>query len=120
RAIAQLNDPIFLGVVWRSLAWSALCFLALLALAVWSVEQLLNLHGWLGWVAGLLSGAGAALLAFWLFLPVAAMIGTLFMERIALAVEGRFYPWLPPPRGAPMSAQVWDGISVGAGILLLN
>jgi CysZ protein len=120
RALSQLNDPVFLGVVWRSLAWSALCFIALVAIAVWSVNHLLALHGWWAWAAGLLSGIGAALLAFWLFLPVAAVIGTLFMERIAVAVERRYYPFLPPPRGAPLTVQIWDGLAVGARILLLN
>jgi CysZ protein len=120
RAVAQLNDPVFQGVVWRSLAWSAVCFFGLLGIAVWSVNHLLALHGWWAWAAGLLSGIGAALLAFWLFLPIAAVIGTLFMERIAAAVERRFYPSLAPARGAPLSEQVWDGLAVGARILLLN
>ncbi|MBV8574820.1 MAG: EI24 domain-containing protein [Acetobacteraceae bacterium] len=120
RALSQLNDPVFLGVVWRSLAWSALCFIVLVAVAVWSVNHLLALHGWWAWAAGLLSGIGAALLAFWLFLPVAAVIGTLFMERIAIAVERRYYPFLPPPRGAPLAVQIWDGLAVGVRILLLN
>jgi CysZ protein len=120
RALSQLNDPVFQRVVWRSLAWSAACFVALIGIAVWLVNHLLALHGWWAWAAGLLGGIGAALLAFWLFLPVAAVIGTLFMERIAAAVERRFYPTMPPPHGAPFAVQVWDGLAVGARILLFN
>jgi uncharacterized protein involved in cysteine biosynthesis len=67
-----------------------------------------------------LSGLGAALLAFWLFLPIAAVIGTLYLERIARAVERRFYPGLAPAQGAPAAVQAWDGLAVGARILLLN
>jgi CysZ protein len=120
RSIAQLDDPIFVGVLWRSLAWAAVAFIGLLGVAVIIMRELLAFHGWWGWAAYLLSSVGVALLAFWLFLPVAAAIGTLFMERIAAAVERRFYPLLPQPRGAPLASQVWDGIAVGARILMLN
>ena len=65
-------------------------------------------------------GIGASLLALWLFLPVAAIIGTLYIDRIAAAVERRHYPSLPPARGAPIASQVWDAISIAARILLLN
>ncbi len=120
RALAQLDDPVFLGVLWRSLAWSAASFTALLLLAIWSVRHVIDLHGIWSWLAYLLGTVGAGLLAFWLFLPVAVVIGTLYLERIATAVERRFYPALAPPRGAPIGIQVWDGLAVGLRILLLN
>lgn len=120
RSIAQLDDPVFVGVLWRSLAWAAAVFIVLLGAAVVIIRELLAFRGWWGWTAYLLSSVGVALLAFWLFLPVAAAIGTLFMERIAAAVERRFYPLLPKPRGASFASQVWDGIAVGARILVLN
>ncbi len=120
RALAQLGDPVFLGVVWRSLLWSAVCFAALLAASTWGVHDLLAGHGTWAWLADLAGGLGAALLAVFLFLPVAAVIGTLYMERIAQAVERRFYPALPAAAGAPVAVQVWDGLAVGARILLLN
>jgi CysZ protein len=120
RALAQLDDRIFVGVVARSVAWSAACFVLLHLATVGAVHHLLNLHGWIGWAADLLGGIGASLLALWLFLPVAAAIGTLYIDRIARAVERRYYPFLPPPRGASTAAQIWDAISVGARILLLS
>lgn len=120
RALGQLDDPILLGVLWRSLLWSAVCFVALHVAAIEAVHHLLHLHGWIGWVADVLGSVGASLLALWLFLPVAAMIGTLYIERIARAVERRHYPTLPPARGAPLASQLWDAASVGWRILLLN
>ncbi|MBV8522682.1 MAG: EI24 domain-containing protein [Acetobacteraceae bacterium] len=118
RAVQQLDDPVFQGVLWRSIACAALCFALLVAGAVWAVHHWLS--GWHVWAADLLTGIGSALLAFWLFLPVAAAIGGLFMERIAQAVEWRWYPDLPPPRGERLSLQIWDGIAVGLRILLFN
>jgi CysZ protein len=120
RALGQLDDRVFLGVLVRSVAWSAACFILLYVATIWVMHRLLDLHGWLGWAADLLGGIGAALLALWLFLPVAAAIGTFYIDRIAGAVERRHYPSLPPPRGASIGAQLWDALSVGARILLLS
>ncbi len=120
RALGQLDDPVFLGVLLRSLLWAAACFIALHAAAIWAVHHLLDLQGWLGWAADIAGSVGASLLALWLFLPVAVIIGTLYIDRIARAVERRHYPTLPPARGAPITAQLWDAISIAARILLLN
>lgn len=120
RALGQLDDPVFLGVLLRSLLWAAACFIALHAAAIWAVHHLLDLQGWLGSAADIAGSVGASLLALWLFLPVAVIIGTLYIDRIARAVERRHYPTLPPARGAPITAQLWDAISIAARILLLN
>ncbi len=120
RAIAQLQDPVFLGVVWRSLLLSAAVFLALLAGSIWAVDRVVAQPGWLGWLAQAAGGIGAALLALWLFVPVALLISTLYMDRIAAAVDRRFYPELPVPLGAPIVAQAWDGVALGAQVLALQ
>jgi uncharacterized protein involved in cysteine biosynthesis len=120
RAISQLDDPAFRGVLFRSIAWSVACFAALHIGAVWAVHQVLGQHGVLAWTADILGSIGASLLAFWLFLPVAAAIGTMYLNRISLAVELRFYPSLPPPAGASLTEQAWDGVVVGIKVLALN
>ncbi|MFL5280809.1 MAG: EI24 domain-containing protein [Rhodopila sp.] len=120
RALGQLDDPVFLGVVARSVGWSILCFAALHVVTIWTVHWLLDLHGWMAWTADILGSIGASLLAFWLFLPVAAAIGTFYFDRIAYAVERRYYPWLPPPQAAPLTEQIWDGIAVALRVLALN
>ena len=120
RAIAQLDDPVFLGVLVRSLLWSAACFIALHFAVIQAVHHLLDLHGWLGWAADVAGGVGASILALWLFLPVAVIISTFYIDRVAAAVERRYYPSLPPARGAPLAVQLWDGIGIAVRILLLN
>ena len=120
RALNQLDDRVFLGVLARSVAWSAACFIALHFAVIWALHRLLDLHGWLGWAADILGGIGATLLALWLFLPVAAIIGTLYIDRIARAVERRYYPSLPAARGASLADQLGDAISIGLRILLLS
>jgi uncharacterized protein involved in cysteine biosynthesis len=120
RAVAQLDDPVLLGVLVRSLLWSAACFIALHFAVVWAIDHLLHLHGWLSWTADFVGGLGASILALWLFLPIAVIISSLYIDRIAAAVERRHYPSLPPARGAPVAVQLWDGIGIAARILLLN
>ncbi len=120
RAVAQLDDGAFLGVLARCLAWSAACFVALHFAAIWAVERVLHWHGVLGWTAGVLASVGASLLAGWLFLPLAAVIGTMYIDRIAAAVERRYYPMLPPAPGAAFAPLLWEGVTLGARILALN
>lgn len=120
RALGQLDDRVMLGVVARSLAWSIAFFAAMHVGLIYAVHDLLDLHGPLAWLLDLLGTAGTWLLSLWLFIPVAALIGTLYFDRIAAAVERRWYPDLPPPAGAPLSHQAWDGLVLGLRILLLN
>lgn len=117
RALAQMDDPVFLGAVWRSVAWTLAGFVALAALLVWGGHALLAGHGWLGWLAGALGGVGAALLTLYLFLPLASVVASLFADRVARAVERRFYPGLPPAHPAPFAQQAWDGVALGLRVL---
>lgn len=122
-ALAQLDEPVFLGVALRSLAWAALAFAALQFGAFWGLHHVVAVRGWTGWwawAAGLLGGVGAAMLAIWLFLPVAAAIGTFYVDRIAAAVESRYYPWLGAPRGGSAWMQFMDAAAVGIRVLLLS
>ena len=58
RAISQLDDPAFLAVLLRSLAWSVACFIALHVGTDLDLHHLLALHGWLAWVADIFGSAG--------------------------------------------------------------
>ncbi len=122
-ALAQLDDPVFLGVVARSLVWAVLAFGGLLFGAFWGLHHLVAAEGWSGWwawLAGVLGSVGAALLAVWLFLPVAAAIGTFYVDRIAAAVERRHYPGLPIRSGASVWGQLADALAVGLRVLLFS
>jgi CysZ protein len=120
RAMEQLGDPVFVGVLLRSVAWAAVAFVGLAMFSVWGTGILLAGHGVPRWVAGLLGGAGAVGLALLMFLPLAALIATLFIDRIADAVERRHYPGLPPPTPASLAAQSWDGVALGLRVLALQ
>jgi len=120
RAVSQFDDPTLRGVLFRSIAWSIACFATLYAGAVWIIHRVLELHGWFAWGADILGSIATTLVALWLFLPIAAAIGTMYFDRIAASVERRFYPWLSPPSGASFLEQASDGIVVGLRVLALN
>lgn len=118
RAFAQLDEPAFLGVVWRSVGWAVAAFATTAALLAWGANALLAHYAtWLGWLGGSLAGFGTAVLSFYFFLPVATVIAALYADRIASAVEYRFYPFLPPPRAASIADQIWDGLALGLRVL---
>jgi CysZ protein len=120
RALAQLNDRVFLGVVWRSLLLSLVACAGLLAGSVWLVQFWAAQGGWLGWFVGLLGGIAVLLMAIWFYVPVALLIATFYLDRIAGAVERRYYPGMPPPIGAPLAEQGWDGVVLAGQVLVLQ
>lgn len=120
RALAQIDDPVFVGVILRSLAWALAAFVALAAAVAWGAEAAAAGHRTWAWIAGLAGSIGVAVLAVWLFLPLAAVIATLFVDRVADAVERRFYPGLPPAHPASLAAQTWDGCMLGLRVLALQ
>jgi uncharacterized protein involved in cysteine biosynthesis len=120
RSVAQITDPAFLGVLALSLVCSAAVFLLLHLGVLWAVHRALALSGWLAWGVDVLGSVGASLLGLWLFLPLAAGIATLFIERVARAVERRYYPMLPPAPGAPVLAVLADALELIWRILLLS
>lgn len=120
RAIDQMTDPVFLGVVLHSVVWSLLAFVLLAIGVFYDGHALLADHGWLGWLAGVAGAAGTAVASLWLFLPLATVIASLFVERIAAAVEQRWYPGLPPARPASLMAQAQDGLALGARVLAMQ
>jgi CysZ protein len=100
--------------------FSALLFAVILVGTVAAVHHFAAGHGILAWLLDALGSVAAAVLALWLFLPVAATIGTLYFERIARAVERRFYPAMSPAQPAPVMEQLIDGIEVGLRVLGLS
>lgn len=128
KALAQMLDPRFLGVVLRALG---LTFLLLIGLyvATFGVLQMilpesLTLFGWslaLPTFALSVGAVGGLLLASpFLMFPVAALFVGLFLDRISDAVEVRHYPHLPLQDGQPMSAALWDAVKFFGLFLVVN
>jgi CysZ protein len=129
RAFAQLSDPAFFGTVLRSALWSVAGFAVLTllvsiglhaGLALWLASLLPRDADALAWVAAAFGFFGTTALSVWLFVPVSTAIASLFIDRIANAVERRYYPMLPFARPASLATQSGDAISLGLRVLIMQ
>ena len=119
-AFGQIGDPAFrrpliLGVLGAAIALGLLTWGAVAA-AAWAAGG----QGWLAWLAEIGGGIAGLVLAWWLFLAVAAAIAAQLVEPVATAVERRHYPGLPPAKGASIAAQVAYGLGFGLKLLFLQ
>jgi CysZ protein len=129
RALAQLGDPRFRRVLWRSLGLTV----AALAAVTWAVLLLL---GWLlpesvtlPWIGpvGFLDEV-----AFWgalglmlvlsvvLMVPTAAAVVGFFLDEVAAAVEARHYPALPPAVEMGLGEEVSEAARFFGLVVLVN
>jgi len=116
--LRQIGDPGFRRPLLKGLLASLLAFAVLVGLADWGAGALVGGEGWLSTLAGLLGGALVLAGAIWFFVPVLLALTSLFLDDVAEAVERRFYPGLPPARGASLSHQVWSNLALSARLLL--
>jgi len=121
RGFGQLADPGAGRLLLRCVLLAGLTFVLLLV-AVATLLGILDPTG-LGWVdTGLaIAGSAAVLVLAWLLFPVTIAIAlSWFAEDVALAVERRHYPDLPPPSGMGVSESLWAALRFGTVAVLLN
>ena len=120
RALSQLSDPPLFSAVLASVGWAIAALVLLGAAMGWGGASLIG--GWLAgyptladaaaWIGGVAGVFGVAVAALFAFVPLATGIATLFTDRVAIAVERRHLPALPPARPASLAAQAWDGAAL--------
>ncbi|EDM70056.1 hypothetical protein RAZWK3B_07404 [Roseobacter sp. AzwK-3b] len=129
KALAQLSDPRFRKILWRGIGLTLGLLAAITALLVWGVGWLvgdavtLPLLGEVQWVDNVLSWAFLALmivLSVFLMVPVASAFVSMFLDRIAEAVEDRHYPGLPKVQGPPLTDEIVDGLSAMGVLIAAN
>lgn len=120
RSLAQLRDRAFLGAILWAVVWTLGCAILWQAAAFATVRAWLDPADSMGWVPELVAALLALVIAVWLFLPTASAIASLYVDRIAGAVEDRHYPWLPPARPAPFAEQLHDSLALAGRLLALG
>jgi len=128
KALAQMGDRRFLGVLATSLALTIALLIAFAAGAGWIAGFLpatidLPLAGKVSLpVAGLQGlAAGAVLLgSTFLMVPVAAAFVNLFLERIADAVERKYYPEVADTPGTGLLASMLSALKFTAVVIGVN
>jgi CysZ protein len=121
KATGQIPEPAFQRVMWRSLGWSLILFIALLMIGWWVIvsTQMFGI-GWLEWVADVLGWIAVMIAAMLLFPGAVVIVISFMLEDIAEAVEAKHYPDLPAPRDAGISEAVWTALRFAAIALVLN
>jgi CysZ protein len=121
RALYALSMPPLRRIVALSLVLAVLTF-ALLWLVVAGVLYNTAFFEWrpLNWLVDLMGGV-AVLGLSWLFFPaVVTLIMSLFLERVAAAVEALDFPGRSPPRRQPIGETLGAMLRLTGLTLLLN
>lgn len=118
--LRQLTDPAFLAPLAKGLLGAVAVFAGLALLAAWGTSALAGGTGWLATAAATFGGLLTLGLAYWLFIPAMLAISGLFLDPVAGAVERRFYPGLPPARGASLGAQIGFNLKLGLVMAALS
>ncbi|QQP89427.1 EI24 domain-containing protein [Skermanella sp. TT6] len=121
RAVGQLSDPPVRKVVWLSVLGAILGFLTMAGL-VWILlfQTRLTELPWLDTTIDVLGGLGVFALAYLFFPAVVVTISGLLLERVAVSVERRHYPGLPPAEGQSLGAEIWNAVKFLALVVFLN
>lgn len=125
KAIAQLSDSRFMGVVLRALGLTVI-LLGLLGTGVlWLLPDSVSLPwiGEIGWLSSILSGfAIFAILgmSFFLMIPVATLFIGVFLERVVDAVEDKYYPAAGDVTPLTFSDLMWDALKFTGLIVIAN
>jgi len=125
RALSQLVSPEFRAVLWRSIAY-ALVLIVLIAVAVQRLSAWLATvgEGWaegvlggamhtplvvLAWILSVAAGIGILIGSIFLMPAVTALVGSFFVDDVALQVEQRYYPLEPVGTPLPVVRAFLEG-----------
>lgn len=121
QAFGQLTDPRIRTVLIQATGGALLVMLLIGGVASWGLTHMPPTgYAILDWV---LTGAGllSVLIIIWLLFPATVMIvASMFLEKVALAVEARHYPGLPMARDIPLSEDVKGAVLLALKALGLN
>jgi len=121
KAVNQFSDPAIRRVLWVSLGWTLVIFIALFG-AVWFGLRETVLFDW-WFLEDVIDTLGifATLGITWLLFPaVASGIVGLLLERVAKAVEARHYPHLPAAPGLKIGEALWSSAKLVLVMVALN
>ena len=133
KALGQMTDPRFRGVFLTGIALTLGLLIAASAAFVWLVGWLVGdavtipFIGEVTWVDDAATWGAVPLvilLSTFLMIPVASAITSMFLDRVAQAVEDEHYPGLPPATSVPIAEALLDtasflGVLIGANLLAL-
>src|SRR6201999_2046445 len=121
KAFATLFDRDFRALVFWTLVLTAILFVALFIGLEWGLKQLPTLGSiWVNRFLELAAPIIVLLSIFFLGAPAAAMVASLFLDRIAAKVDAHFYPGDPKAPGTPVLTGMGEAVRLIGLTLLMN
>ncbi len=121
KAVATLFGRDFVGLLFWVLALSALLFAGLIFGLEYAIGYLpSSVPAWLKTLLEVAAPIAVLVVVFTMGAPVAALVGSLFLDRIAAKVDARFYPADPKAPGAPFIGGTGERIKLIVLALLIN
>lgn len=121
QALAQMFNRSFRGVLWLGILCTLALFAAMFVVLQWAVGHVPDFGSvWLHDATKIIAGALVTVVFVFLGAPVAQLFASLFLDRVATAVERRYYPSLARGQGASFLGGLVAGLSFTAVSLALN
>jgi CysZ protein len=121
QALAQMFDRSFRGVLWLGILCTLALFATMFIVLQWAVGHVPDFgYVWLHDATKIIAGALITVVFVFLGAPVAQLFASLFLNRVATAVERRYYPSLVRGQGTSFVGGLVAGLSFTAVSLALN
>ncbi|MBI1211483.1 MAG: hypothetical protein GC190_08470 [Alphaproteobacteria bacterium] len=121
QALGQMFDRSFRGVLWLGIGCTFGLFLILFFVLQWSVGNLPDFgYVWIQDATKIIASALLVVVFVFLGAPIAQLFASIFLDRIADAVERRHYPSIVRGHGSGFAELLIAGLSFTAISLVLN
>ncbi len=120
-ALAQMFDRKFRGVLWLGVAGTFGLFVLLTLVLQFAVSYVPNFGlSWVRDAVAIISQFLLVLAFIFMGAPIAQMFASIFLDRVADAVEAKYYPDVKDRPGATFWSLLWAGLGFTAIGVLLN
>jgi len=121
QALGQMFDRNFRGVLWLGVGCTFALFVLLLLVLQWAVGHVPDFgYVWLHDAIAIVAGALLTVVFVFLGAPVAQLFASIFLDRVATAVERRYYPATARGQGAGFGGGLAAGLTFTGISLVLN
>lgn len=121
QALGQMFDRSFRGVLWLGILCTLALFTLVFLVLQWAVGHLPDFgYVWLHDTIKIVAAFLITVVFVFLGAPVAQLFATVFLDRVASAVEQRYYPSIARGQGASFASGLIAGLSFTAVSLALN
>ena len=120
-ALGQMFDRKFSGVLWLGVGCTFLLFVLLMFALQWAVRFTPDFgFSWMHDAVAMVSGFLLTIAFVFMGAPVAQMFASIFIDRVAIAVERKHYPEVKQEGGATTSELLFSGLAFAAVSIVLN